>query len=157
MPGVFPRLLILNPRKDERSDWRSLSSCARHSGRASKHRSQTRAPLSRQDAGNGPAFDLRFVAVPTDSPIQWEALPNISTILNGAVLGVGRQEPEVAGVQLCGSPSEELQIMYTSLSGKQYVSIVRFDSQQRLIQSVPKSFFILPARIRVKTISVHLV
>lgn len=78
-----------------------------------------------ENVGSGPAFDLSFVQTATDSPIQWDTQPNVATALNGSFLGAGQQGGPLPN---CGGVQVEVQIIYRSLSGRRYVSIVRFDN-----------------------------
>ena len=89
-----------------------------------------------ENVGNGPAIDLKFVSTADRATIQWDALPNVSTALNGAFLPVGERPPEDVVVPLAGGPDQELQIMYKSLSGKQYFTVIRFDRDGRPVETL---------------------
>ena len=41
-----------------------------------------------ENVGNGPAIDLKFVSTAAGATIQWDALPNVQTMLNGACLPI---------------------------------------------------------------------
>jgi hypothetical protein len=91
--------------------------------------------LLAENVGSGPAFDLKLVSVPAESPIQWDQPSNVNTILSGAVLGIGPQDSAKVCLPLVGGTTQELQVMYKSLSGREYVSVVRFESHQRPIRT----------------------
>lgn len=90
-----------------------------------RDRDQTRSLA--ENMGNGSAINLKFVTTAAHATIQWDASPNVQTMLNGASLPIGKRPSEDVMLELVGGAvDQELQIMYKSLSGKQYFTIMRF-------------------------------
>lgn len=90
------------------------------------------ATLHVVNVGSGPALNLQLIKGRNQTvlPTQSTAVTNFGMRLKGACVAPGEAQAKDAGVpvgsigQLTG---EDLQLVYESLSGKKYVSMIEFD------------------------------
>jgi hypothetical protein len=86
------------------------------------------------NVGNGAALNLRLVEAQENSPILWDVVSNISQDLSGAFVSVAESAVENAHLRdalipsnyFAQRPGQTLQLIYESLSGKKYASVIEF-------------------------------
>jgi hypothetical protein len=87
------------------------------------------------NVGNGPALNLRTHEEGRDAAIKWSGNSTFSQKVEGRFVAVERSENNSSGVILedrnhfAGENRKLLHVIYESLSGKSYGSVIEFDVQ----------------------------